>query len=143
MSKIDAEILENAVSRILAYSAGEDITVGEDTIKGKKRNFLETIDMQVGLKNIDPTKDKRFNGVYKLPKCPRPKMKICLLGTEADCERATGIVDTMNEEAMKKLNKNKKLVKKLAKKYDAFIASKTLIKKIPKILGPGNPCCIL
>jgi hypothetical protein len=38
---------------------------------------------------------------------------------------------------LKKLNKNKKLVKKLAKKYDAFLASGTLIKQIPRLLGPG------
>jgi len=36
-----------------------------------------------------------------------------------------------------RLNKNKKLVKKLAKKYDAFLASETLIKQIPRLLGPG------
>jgi large subunit ribosomal protein L10Ae len=60
---------------------------------------------------------------------------------------------------LKKLNKNKKLVKKLAKKYDAFLASDALIKQvgfqatlvlnylqlndsfefdqIPRLLGPG------
>jgi hypothetical protein len=38
---------------------------------------------------------------------------------------------------MCRLNKNKKLVKKLAKKYDAFLASETLIKQIPRLLGPG------
>ena len=38
---------------------------------------------------------------------------------------------------LKKLNKNKKLVKKLAKKYDAFLASGSLIKQIPRLLGPG------
>lgn len=38
---------------------------------------------------------------------------------------------------MKKLNKNKKLIKKLARKYDAFIASEQLIKQIPRLLGPG------
>jgi large subunit ribosomal protein L10Ae len=38
---------------------------------------------------------------------------------------------------LKKLNKNKKLVKKLAHKYDAFVASDTLIKHIPRLLGPG------
>merc|ERR1712000_291525 len=37
----------------------------------------------------------------------------------------------------KKLNKQKKLVKKLAKKYDAFLASESLIKQIPRLLGPG------
>ena len=35
------------------------------------------------------------------------------------------------------MNKNKKLVKKLARKYDAFLASNTLIKQIPRLLGPG------
>jgi large subunit ribosomal protein L10Ae len=32
---------------------------------------------------------------------------------------------------------NKKLVKKLAQKYDAFLASEALIKQIPRLLGPG------
>jgi hypothetical protein len=36
-----------------------------------------------------------------------------------------------------RLNKNKKLVKKLAKKYDSFLASEALIKQIPRLLGPG------
>ncbi|ELK37962.1 60S ribosomal protein L10a [Myotis davidii] len=43
----------------------------------------------------------------------------------------------MDIEELKKLNKNKKLVKKLAKKYDIFLASESLIKQIPGILGPG------
>jgi large subunit ribosomal protein L10Ae len=38
---------------------------------------------------------------------------------------------------LKKLNKNKKLIKKLARKYDAFVASDTLMRQIPRILGPG------
>ena len=38
---------------------------------------------------------------------------------------------------MKKFNKNKKLIKKFAKKYDNFLASGALIKQIPRILGPG------
>merc|ERR1712196_51042 len=37
----------------------------------------------------------------------------------------------------KKLNKNKKLIKKLAKKYNAFLASDSIIKQIPRLLGPG------
>ena len=43
----------------------------------------------------------------------------------------------MDMGTLKKLRKNKKLVKKLAKKYDAFLASESLIKQIPWILGPG------
>jgi large subunit ribosomal protein L10Ae len=43
----------------------------------------------------------------------------------------------MSADDLKKLNKNKKLIKKLARKYDAFVASDTLIKQIPRLLGPG------
>lgn len=43
----------------------------------------------------------------------------------------------MSSDDLKKLNKNKKLIKKLARKYDSFISSDTLIKQIPRLLGPG------
>ena len=43
----------------------------------------------------------------------------------------------MSADDLKKLNKDKKKVKKLAKSYDAFMASDTLIKQIPRLLGPG------
>ncbi|CAJ2635639.1 unnamed protein product [Trifolium pratense] len=46
-------------------------------------------------------------------------------------------LDSMDVEALKKLNKNKKLVKKLAKKYHSFLASEAVIKQIPRLLGPG------
>ena len=53
-----------------------------------------------------------------------------------DEANANGI-KSMSVEDLKKLNKNKKLVKKLASQYDAFLASAALIKQIPRILGPG------
>merc|ERR1712243_204282 len=43
----------------------------------------------------------------------------------------------MSADDLKKLNKDKKKVKKLAKSYDAFVCSDTLIKQIPRLLGPG------
>jgi large subunit ribosomal protein L10Ae len=103
----------------------------------KKRNFLETIELQVGLKNYDPQRDKRFSGSVKLPQVPRPNMSICVFGDAVDCDRAKSVgVDAMSVDDLKKLNKNKKLIKKLAKKYNAFIASEVLIKQVPRLLGP-------
>ena len=32
----------------------------------KRRNFVETIELQIGLKNYDPQRDKRFSGTVKL-----------------------------------------------------------------------------
>ncbi|KAF3610254.1 hypothetical protein DY000_02044728 [Brassica cretica] len=82
--------------------------------------------------------DKRFSGSVKLPHIPRPEMKICMLGDAQHVEEAEKMgLDYMDVESLKKLNKNKKLVKKLAKKYHAFLASESVIKQIPRLLGPG------
>ncbi|KAG8387495.1 hypothetical protein BUALT_Bualt02G0027100 [Buddleja alternifolia] len=126
MSKLQSEALREAITQITT------------DCKEKKRNFTETIELQIGLKNYDPQKDKRFSGSVKLPHIPRPKMKICMLGDAQHVEEATKIgLESMDVEALKKLNKNKKLVKKLAKKYHAFLASEAVIKQIPRLLGPG------
>ena len=106
--------------------------------ESKKREFQETIELQIGLKNYDPQKDKRFAGQIKLPHIPRPKMRVCVLGDAYHCEKAAGIgLDFKNADGLKAFNKNKKLIKKFAKKYHNFLASEALIKQIPRLLGPG------
>ena len=88
-----------------------------DGSKTKKRNFTETIELQIGLKNYDPQKDKRFSGTVKLPYTPRPQMKVCVLGDHKHCEEAKELgIDQMSVEDLKKLQKNKKLVKKLGER---------------------------
>jgi len=65
-------------------------------------------------------------------------MKVCVLGDQKHCDQAKELgFPFMSVDDLKKLNKNKTLVKKLAKKYDAFVASTALIKQIPRLLGPG------
>merc|ERR1712198_68937 len=106
--------------------------------KDKPRKFVETVEMQVGLKNYDPQKDKRFSGTVKLKHVPKTKFKVCVLGDQQHYDEAKSKgIPSMSADDLKKLNKNKKEVKKLAKKYDAFLASESLIKQIPRLLGPG------
>ena len=137
-NKLNSALLDKAVEDILAYSAGETIKIGTKEVKGKKRNFTESIELQITLKNYDPQRDKRFSGTFRLPEIPRPNLKCCVLGNAAHCEQADRIeVAQMSADDLKKLNKNKKLVKKLAKKYDFFLASDNMIKQIPRLLGPG------
>jgi len=127
MSKITVANVRTQITDLLEHSN-----------ETKKRNFLETVELQIGLKNYDPQRDKRFSGTIRLPAVPRPNMSICILGDQHDLDRAKhGGVDAMSSDDLKKLNKNKKLIKKLARKYDAFIASEALIKQIPRLLGPG------
>jgi len=138
MSKLQSDLVSQAVDDLLTFSQGGTITKNDVEVKGKKRKFMESIEIQVALKNYDPQRDKRFSGTFKLPTIPRPNLKICMLGNAVHCEKAEALgMDKMSVEDLKKFNKNKKIIKKFAKKYDAFLASDTLIKQIPRLLGPG------
>lgn len=107
--------------------------------KVKDRKFVETVELQVSLKDYDPQKDKRFVGSVRLPTVPRPKLKICII---ADAKHAEEVaknnldVEVTDLEALKKFNKDKKLVKGWAKKYALLLASDTVLKKVPVVVGP-------
>jgi large subunit ribosomal protein L10Ae len=125
MSKVSREVVEEAVQAIMAFS------------EEKKRNFTETIELQIALKNYDPSKDKRFSGVIRLPIAPRTK-NIAVIGNAKDFQTAKDAgLTAYAVEDLKKLNKDKKLVKKLAAGHDGFLCSSTLIRQIPRLLGPG------
>jgi len=49
-SKVSREMIADCVNTILTQS------------QEKKRKFLESVELQIGLKNYDPQKDKRFSG---------------------------------------------------------------------------------
>jgi len=127
MSKLSAETVTDVIKTILKFSKTE-----------KKRKFLESIELQIALKNYDLTKDKRFSGQVRLPFVPRPKFKVCILADAKHSEEAKQAkIDSLDDKDIAKMNKNKKVVKKLAQKYNAFLASADLVKKIPKLMGPG------
>jgi len=62
MSKIPVEKMRTAITQMLA--------------ERKERKFVETVDLQIGLKDYDPNKDKRFAGSVRLPYVPRPRLKV-------------------------------------------------------------------
>ena len=127
--------MSSKVSHDTLYKAVREVLHGN---QHKRRKFLETVALKISLKNYEPQKDKRFSGTVRLKSTPHPKFSVCVLGDQQHCDEAKAVdIPHMDIEALKKLNKNKKLVKKLAKKYDAFLASESLIKQIPRILGPG------
>lgn len=43
----------------------ESVQAVIDASKAKQRGFLESVELQIGLKNYDPQKDKRFSGTVK------------------------------------------------------------------------------
>jgi large subunit ribosomal protein L10Ae len=131
MSKINVNQLQDAIELIFAQANGEQ--------GGKKRKFPETVDLLVNLKNYDPSRDKRFAGTVRLPFVAKPRMKVCLIADQAhkDTVEKKGIkIDVNDQDHLKSFNKQKKVVKKYCGQYDAFLASDSLIKNIPKIVGP-------
>src|SRR5690554_3174677 len=126
MSKLSVEAVQEAVVAILKQS------------QEKKRNFLETVELQIALKNYDPQKEKKFSGTVVLPSIAKKTFKVCVIGDAKHSVEAEKLgFDVRTEDDLAKLKKNKKLVKKLANSYDAFLASASLIRKIPRLLGPG------
>ncbi|KAK3694193.1 60S ribosomal protein L10a [Podospora appendiculata] len=94
----------------------------------RRRNFVESVELQITLRGYDPSRDKRFAGAVRLPTVPRPQMAVCVLHLG---------VDAVSIDDLKRLNKNKKLVKKFAGRYHAFVASTSIIRQIPRVVGPG------
>jgi len=100
--------------------------------------FLETIELQIALKNYDPNKEKRFSGAVVLPYVPRPKFSVCVFGNDVhNAEAKTNGASSMTQDDLKLMNKDKKKVKELANKYHAFLASANIIRLVPRLLGPG------
>jgi large subunit ribosomal protein L10Ae len=130
MAKINNDLLNETVAELLKYS-----------LETKKRNFTETVELQVNLKNYDPRKDKRFSGSTRLPFACKPagRVRFCVLGTQQHCDIAAELgLDFRTVDDLKSLNRNKKVIKRtLTSKYDAFLASQTLIRQIPRLLGPA------
>uniref|UniRef100_A0A0R3W8X0 Ribosomal protein n=1 Tax=Taenia asiatica TaxID=60517 RepID=A0A0R3W8X0_TAEAS len=137
-SKIPKDVMAKEIEDMLHYS-----------LKLRRRKFLETVELQVALKNYDPQRDRRFAGTVRLKHTPRPNFSVCVLGDQQHCDEAkANNIPCMDVDELKKLNKDKKLVKKLSmfatdlaiclgKKYQAFLASESVIRQIPRILGPG------
>lgn len=96
---------------------------------------LERVYLQICMKNHGLQKDKYFLDTIRIKSTLCPKFSVCVLGSQQHCEEAKAMdIPPRDIEVLKKL-KNKKLVKRLTKTYDAFLASEFLIKQIPRILG--------
>ena len=125
-SKLSNETVQEAVEQVLKLSTD------------KKRKFTETIELQIALKNYDPNKDKRFSGTIRLPLAPKKKFSVGIIGDAKHIGEAQKLgYKSYSQDDLKKLKKDKKLVKKLAEEHDSFLASSSLIRLIPRLLGPG------
>ncbi len=110
--------------------------------KSKKRNFKQTIDLIINLKNLDLKKpDHQVEFFLQLPKPKGKPVKVCaLVGPELG-DQAKAVMDNVVMQAeFDKYAKNKKLVKKLAEENDFFVAQANIMPKVAasfgRVLGP-------
>ncbi len=100
----------------------------------KKRNFDESLDLIINLKDFDIKKNS-VNLFLELPHKVKDRKIAAFLNKKSN------VVDTITKEDFDKY-KDKKEIKKLVKNYDFFIASANLMPQVAstfgKFLGPAG-----
>jgi large subunit ribosomal protein L1 len=103
--------------------------------KEKKRNFSQTVDLIVNLKNIN-IKKEGVNTFVTVPHKIKDK-KVC-----AFLDKKSNLVDTITKDEFKDYKDDKKKLRKLAKNYDFFISLASLMPSVAstfgKFLGPAG-----
>ncbi len=118
--------------------------VKEAKARAKPRNFTQTVEIAVNLRDIDLRKpENRFKLEVVLPhgRGKEPKIAVIADGAVAEAAKKLGL-DVISGEQLEELAKNPRQARKLAKNYDFFIAAAPLMPKIGrylgKYLGPRN-----
>ena len=94
--------------------------------EAKPRNFVQTVELIITLRNIDLRKpENRFTKEIELPHGRGKEAKVCVMDKEHG----------FTKEKIEEIGKDKKEAKKLAKSYDFFLASAELMPTIGKALG--------
>jgi large subunit ribosomal protein L1 len=105
--------------------------------KSPKRNFGETIDIAINLKDVDLSNPKnRINEEIVLPNGRGRKVKIGLISGNEMASKAKGSVDKfISAEELDKMSDNKRATKKMVNETDFFLAEIALMPRVGKILG--------
>merc|ERR1711935_272171 len=102
----------------------------------KERKYVETVDLQIMLRDYNPDKEKRFNSSVVLPNQAKSVIKVCVIGNvkHIDMCKQAGIPHT-DMDGNKKFNKQGKPVKKWARTFDFLLVSDTLNKLVAAQIG--------
>lgn len=108
-----------------------------------KRNFVQSVDVSINLKGLDIKKNEENVNFYEELPHKIKDVKVCgLIGTEL-LDSAKKYLDFyIHSDHFDKYAKDPKLIKKLAKDFDFFIAQANIMPKVAstfgKVLGPRS-----
>tara|TARA_B100000214_G_scaffold359952_1_gene321898 strand:- start:818 stop:1516 length:699 start_codon:yes stop_codon:yes gene_type:complete len=129
---------------ISPYYGGETIAsnkvnqVIEDALKSdKERKFVETVEVAINLRDVDlQNPQKRINAEVALPHGRGRPARVAVFAQGEMAVISKKIVDTvLGPEQIDELSENKREARKLADKFDFFVAETGLMATIGKSLG--------
>jgi len=106
--------------------------------KSEKRNFVQSVELVVNLRDIDPKKPEgKIQELIELPHPPGKENKICVIasGEMALKAKRAGADLVVERGDLEALMGDKKKQKELAKTYDFFIAEAPLMPLVGRSLG--------
>src|SRR3989304_2511064 len=112
--------------------------LSEVRAKTEKRKFNQSIELAVKLREVDLKKpESRINESLELPTPADNQVKVAVIagGDLATRARAGGADIVIGREDLDKLGREKKEARKLAQKYDFFMAEAPLMPQVGKTLG--------
>jgi large subunit ribosomal protein L10Ae len=99
-----------------------------------KRTFLQTLELQIKLKGYNNIIIKNVILPYKVRLKP---LNICFFVNYKHYQDAEDLnIATLCEDKLQTLKKDKVLQNNLIKTYDIFFCSDTIIRKLPRLIGP-------
>lgn len=102
----------------------------------KAREFAETLELQIMLRDYNPDKEKKFNSTVILNHPIKRNIKICVIGTITHIDQAKALkLDYKDMDELNIIAKENKLVKKWARQYDVLLVSDSLKLKFIKLVG--------
>ncbi|MEM0367101.1 MAG: 50S ribosomal protein L1 [Candidatus Nitrosocaldus sp.] len=111
--------------------------VKEAREKAGKRNFKQSVDLILVLKDIDAKKGFSINEVIALPNALNKKARVCVIasGDLALRARRANAEKVIEGNELSTLANNKREAKKLSSMYDFFLADTQLMPTVGKVLG--------
>ncbi|MBD3355243.1 hypothetical protein GF361_04630, partial [Candidatus Woesearchaeota archaeon] len=101
----------------------------EELKKSQKRNFTQTVDLIIVLRNIDLKKDG-FEFYHRLHYKPGKDIKICAFVGAENVKKAEEVFDTaVSVDDFPEYQKDKKKVKDVVNSHDFFVAQANIMPK--------------
>ena len=102
----------------------------------KPRKFVQTVELQICLRNYNAKKEKKLAADIDLPNQVKKSLKIICIVNDADRDQCIkNTLEHVDIDFFKKFNNDLKQIKKWARSYDIILVSSALNRNLNKLVG--------